>query len=80
MKWWVKLLRNLRILPRWVIIFIDLFFISFSTFLGYLLRFNFSLEDLYHNRVQEGILIYSVCGFVSILITGSYRGIIHSIL
>ena len=77
MKWWVKLLRNLRILPRWVIIFIDLFFISFSTFLGYLLRFNFSVEDILRYDFQEGILIYSVCGLVSILLTGSYRGIIR---
>ncbi len=77
MKWWVKLVRNLRILPRWVIIFIDLFFISFSAFLGYLLRFNFSLEDLSHYRFQEGVMLYALCGFVSILITGSYRGIIR---
>ncbi len=77
MKWWIKLVRNLRILPRWVVIFIDLFFISFSAFLGYLLRFNFSLEDLSHYRFEEGVLLYAVCGFVSILITGSYRGIIR---
>jgi FlaA1/EpsC-like NDP-sugar epimerase len=76
-KWWIKLVRNLRILPRWVIIFIDLFFISFSAFLGYLLRFNFSLEDLFKYRFEEGVLMYAACGFVSILLTGSYRGIIR---
>lgn len=77
MKWWVKLVRNLRILPRWVIIFIDLFFISFSAFLGYLLRFNFSWEELIGYNFQMGVFIYTLCGFVSILITGSYRGIIR---
>ena len=77
MKWWIKLVRNLRILPRWVIIFIDLFFISFSAFLGYLLRFNFSLEELFHYQFQEGVLVYALCGLVSILLTGSYRGIIR---
>ncbi len=77
MKWLVKLVRNLRILPRWVIIFIDLFFISFSAFLGYLLRFNFSSEDLLRYRFHEGVLIYVFCGFISILLTGSYRGIIR---
>ncbi|CAN5372476.1 nucleoside-diphosphate sugar epimerase/dehydratase [soil metagenome] len=76
-KWWIKLILNLRILPRWVIIFIDLFFISFSAFLGYLLRFNFSIDELIAYKFQEGVLIYSVCGLVSILITGSYRGIIR---
>ena len=60
-----------------MIIFIDLFFISFSAILGYLLRFNFSLEDLTRYRYEEGVLIYTSCGFISILVTGSYRGIIR---
>lgn len=77
MTWWIKLVRNLRILPRWVIIFIDLFFISFSAFLGYLLRFNFSASELVAYHFEEGILIYTTCGFVAILLTGSYRGIIR---
>ncbi|HQQ82615.1 MAG: nucleoside-diphosphate sugar epimerase/dehydratase [Cyclobacteriaceae bacterium] len=77
MRWWIKLVRNLRILPRWVITFIDLFFISFSTFLGYLLRFNFSVSDLIYYHFEEGVLIYTVCGFVAIMLTGSYRGIIR---
>lgn len=75
--WWIKLVRNLRILPRWVIIFIDLFFISFSAFLGYLLRFNFSIDDLVRYDFEGGVLIYTLCGLISILITGSYRGIIR---
>jgi FlaA1/EpsC-like NDP-sugar epimerase len=76
-RWWIKMIRNLRILPRWVIIFIDLFFVAFSAFLGYLLRFNFSLGDMMAFRFTEGILIFSVCGLISILLTGSYRGIIR---
>ncbi|NOT76598.1 MAG: polysaccharide biosynthesis protein [Cyclobacteriaceae bacterium] len=73
----MKLVKNLRILPRWVIIFIDLFFISFSAFLAYLLRFNFSSDDLVKYHFQEGMMIYATCGLVSIVITGSYRGIIR---
>ena len=60
-----------------MIIFIDLFFISFSAFLGYLLRFNFSWEDLTRYHFHSGVIIYTLGGFVSILITGSYRGIIR---
>ncbi|HEU5292339.1 MAG TPA: nucleoside-diphosphate sugar epimerase/dehydratase, partial [Cyclobacteriaceae bacterium] len=56
---------------------IDLFFISFSALIGYLLRFNFSTNDLILNHVNQGILIYTACGFLSIVITGSYRGIIR---
>jgi FlaA1/EpsC-like NDP-sugar epimerase len=71
------LLRRLKILPRWVIVIIDCFFIIFSTLTAYLLRFNFSVSDLKVNNFQQGLLIYTMAGVLSILITGSYRGIIR---
>jgi len=67
----------MKILPRWVIIFIDLAFISFSAFLGYLLRFNFSLGDMIKIRFMEGMGIYAFFGLISVLLTGSYKGIIR---
>ncbi|MFZ1809429.1 MAG: nucleoside-diphosphate sugar epimerase/dehydratase [Cyclobacteriaceae bacterium] len=73
----VQLIKNLRILPRWVIIFIDLFFIAFSTILAYLLRFNFSIAELNANHYWEGVLLYTGFGLLSILITNSYKGIIR---
>jgi len=72
-----RLIRNLKILPRWVIIFIDLLLISFSALLGFLLRFNFSVRDLENNQFQYGILLYTTCGLLSIVFTNSYRGIIR---
>jgi FlaA1/EpsC-like NDP-sugar epimerase len=71
------ILRKLKILPRWVIILIDCSFILFSTFIGYLLRFNFSADELIAYHFELGITIYTVCGFLSIIATGSYRGIIR---
>jgi FlaA1/EpsC-like NDP-sugar epimerase len=71
------LLRSLKILPRWVIVLIDCSFILFSTLLGFLLRFNFSTSDLVTNHFKQGILIYTSCGLLAILTTGSYRGIIR---
>lgn len=71
------LLRRLKILPRWVIVLIDCAFILFSTLLGFLLRFNFSASDLVANHFKQGILIYTSCGLLAILATGSYRGIIR---
>lgn len=73
----IKYIRNLRILPRWVIICIDLSLISFSALLGYLLRFNFSLADLESNHVFQGMALFAACGLFSILITDSYKGIIR---
>ena len=72
-----RLIRKLKILPRWVIIFIDVSLISFSALLGFLLRFNFSVTDLVRNNFQQGIVLYAVCGLLSILITDSYKGIIR---
>lgn len=73
----VQLIKNLRILPRWVIIFIDLFFVAFSTILAYLLRFNFSIAELNANNYWEGVALYAGFGLVSILVTNSYKGIIR---
>ncbi len=72
-----RLIYNLKILPRWVIIFIDLVFICFSAILGYLLRFNFSLTEILNNNFDEGILVQVFFGLIAILITNSYRGIIR---
>lgn len=72
-----RFIRNLKILPRWVIIVLDLAIISCSVFLGYLLRFNFSLTDLQVNNVYSGMLLYTTMAFLAILLTGSYKGIIR---
>ncbi|MFM9840753.1 MAG: polysaccharide biosynthesis protein [Cyclobacteriaceae bacterium] len=73
----VRSIRNIKILPRWVIIFIDLAIISFSCFLGYILRFNFSLTDLEHSNFVQGTLFYTLFGAIAILSTSSYKGIIR---
>ncbi len=77
MKSFPALLRRLKILPRWVIIAIDTTFILVSALLGYLLRFNFSFSDLVNNHFQFGVFFYASCGLISILISGSYKGIIR---
>lgn len=73
----IRFIRNLKILPRWVIIFIDVALISFSVLLGYLLRFNFSMDELDRNQFGFGIALYSFCGLISILLSNSHRGIIR---
>lgn len=73
----VQLIKNIRILPRWVIIFIDLFFVAFSTVLAYFLRFNFSIAELNANSYWEGVTLYAGFGLLSILLTNSYKGIIR---
>ncbi len=73
----VRAIRNVKILPRWVIVFIDVGIIGFSTVVAYILRFNFSLADLEHSNFIQGTLFYTLFGALSVVVTSSYKGIIR---
>lgn len=73
----IRAIYGLKILPRWVIVLIDLGIIAFSTALGYLLRFNFDIPEIVSHKFPLGIAINVACSFVAILITRSYRGIVR---
>ncbi|MEQ8924444.1 MAG: nucleoside-diphosphate sugar epimerase/dehydratase [Fulvivirga sp.] len=72
-----KFLLRLRILPRWVIIVLDVGVILFATFLGYCLRFNFDLSLIDSYNPLEGIILNGIAGLISLLITRSYAGIVR---
>lgn len=72
-----KFLLQLRILPRWVIILIDLFIIAVSTFLGFLLRFNFSYGEIANFDFKLGVLLNTVACLFALIITKSYAGIVR---
>jgi FlaA1/EpsC-like NDP-sugar epimerase len=71
------LLRKLTILPRWVIIVIDLSLILFSVCLAFFLRFNFSVEHILRFQPLAGITLTVLVALVSTLITKSYAGIVR---
>lgn len=73
----VKFIQSLRIMPRWIIILIDLaiFFVSVSV--AYFLRFNFELSAVENSRPLNGILIFICSGTLSMFATKSYTGIIR---
>ena len=73
----VNTIYNLKILPRWIVIFIDLAILLLSTVIGYLLRFSFIMEDILSSNFIAALGIQFVCGLFSILVTNSYRGIIR---
>ncbi len=73
----LKAIYRLKILPRWVIIVIDLFIVAFATMLGYLLRFNFSIQEILVHNPLSGIIINVACAFIAILFTNSYNGIVR---
>lgn len=68
---------QLRILPRWIIILIDLLLVAFATVLGYLLRFNFVIEELIQRDFYAGILVNCLAVLIAIGLTKSHAGIVR---
>jgi FlaA1/EpsC-like NDP-sugar epimerase len=68
---------RINILPRWIIILIDLGFLFLSAFLGNLLRFNFLITHKLALDFVWSSLVFTSLGFVSIMITRSYMGIVR---
>lgn len=73
----VNFFNSLRILPRWIIILLDLAIIANASFLAYLLRFNFQLSDLEKLSFQIGIATYLMCALLASFFTKSYAGMIR---
>lgn len=72
-----NLVNRLTILPRWIIIFLDLFVIAIATILGYLFRFNFDITEIIHFKPDQGILLLTATGLTATLVTRSYAGIVR---
>ena len=73
----IKFIQSLHILPRWIILILDLFILGFSLALAYLLRFDFVLKDFALNSMTKGFPLYLAVNLAAILITQSYAGIIR---
>jgi FlaA1/EpsC-like NDP-sugar epimerase len=72
-----RAINRLSILPRWIIILIDIFVVTASSILSYLLRFNFEVGGIKHFHVVYGIFIIANCYLLATLITKSYAGIVR---
>jgi FlaA1/EpsC-like NDP-sugar epimerase len=70
-------LKQIRILPRWVIASLDAFILFQSAFFAYLVRFNFELELVEQNNAFLGSLVFLVLGIFMMLMTRSYKGIVR---
>lgn len=71
------LLNRLTVLPRWVIVVIDLSLVFISIVLAFFLRFNFSLKEVIRFDPVPGIIVTLVVSLVSTLVTKSYAGIVR---
>ena len=68
---------SLRILPRWIIILIDVCLVAFATVLGYLLRFNFEFSELIRWDFRVGVLVNCLAVLLAIGATKSHAGIVR---
>lgn len=73
----IKIIQSLKILPRWIILLIDLSILLCSVSFAYLLRFNFDITEITVDKYLNGTLLFMVCSFIAIMITQSYSGIIR---
>ncbi len=73
----VQFIQSLKILPRWIIIVIDLNLVVLTAVLAYLLRFNFDLEAILSEPFELAVLLYAASSLLAILVTQSYVGIIR---
>jgi FlaA1/EpsC-like NDP-sugar epimerase len=72
-----KIISQLTILPRWVIVVLDFFVLVFASLLGFSLRFNFNADEILYFQPVYGILLLSIGGIASSLLTKSYAGIVR---
>jgi len=68
---------KIRILPRWIIILIDIIVLASSAFIAYILRFNFDYSKLHEFDANTGVLFFTGLGGISCLITRNYAGIVR---
>lgn len=72
-----RFFQNLTILPRWIIIIIDLVIILQSTVVGYTLRFNFEWSEIIAHEFVPGLIFSGLAGLVSSFATRSFAGIVR---
>jgi len=74
-----SIFQKIKVLPRWIILLIDLNFLFIAFLLAYFLRFNFQVDEILelNFHVGYGVLIYLACQTLSISLTQSYAGIIR---
>lgn len=73
----VRLIQSLHILPRWIILLIDIGILAFSLILAYLIRFDFEVERFLDTNFSRGLPIFLICNLLTIFFTQSYAGIIR---
>lgn len=73
----MEFFKNLKIVPRWLIILIDAVIIFHAAFFAYFVRFNFQLEAINRFEFLPSVIIFTVLAVMAMLISKSYVGIVR---
>lgn len=70
-------LSSLRILPRWIIFFIDLLCVYAALIIGFLLRFNFDLDKIVTYQWPDILVTVGIVSTVCFILFQTFSGIIR---
>jgi FlaA1/EpsC-like NDP-sugar epimerase len=73
----MEFFRNLRIVPRWLIVLIDTLIVFHATFFAYFVRFNFNFDQIDRYQILPSVLVFTALVLLSMLVTRSYVGIVR---
>ncbi len=71
------LVKKLTVLPRWVIVLIDLWVVTFSAVLAFALRFNFQQDEMLMHKIGAGVVLMGLTALLASFVTKSYSGIVR---
>lgn len=73
----MNFLKDLKILPRWVIASLDTFLLFQAAMVAFFLRFNFDFVQIESNNFFIASLYFAFSGAIVMLFTKSYKGIVR---
>jgi FlaA1/EpsC-like NDP-sugar epimerase len=73
----IRFIQSLHILPRWIILSLDIAILAFSLTFAYFIRFDFNPQYFEGSSIALGFGVYLLANLLSIIITQSYAGIIR---
>lgn len=71
------LFKQINIVPRWIILIIDLSISFLSLTIAYLIRYNFNISNINHTEFSRNTLIAIVISTIAFFIVKTYTGIIR---
>ncbi|EKB47462.1 polysaccharide biosynthesis protein [Cecembia lonarensis] len=73
----MEFFKNLKVVPRWLIVLIDGLIIFHAAFFAFFIRFNFNLELVDRFEALPAVLVFTGLTLLAMMVTRSYVGIVR---